>query len=109
MVKDTIKVTFKECGERDLRLANVFTPNNDEKNDGWRVEYKGWDSIRVQIFSRWGVKVAGYSLPLEEHWNGRVMNNGPLLPEGTYFYWIWCFDRETQTEKTVSGSINLIR
>ncbi len=109
MVKDTIKVTFKECGERDLRLANVFTPNNDEKNDGWRVEYKGWDSIRVQIFSRWGVKVAGYSLPSEEHWNGRVMNNGPLLPEGTYFYWIWCFDRETQTEKTVSGSINLIR
>lgn len=109
VVKDTITVKFKDCGERDLRLANVFTPDENEKNDSWKIYFKGWDTVEVEIYSRWGVKVASYGLPSEDHWNGKVMNKGVALPEGTYFYHIRCYDKETDTEKRVSGSVNLIR
>lgn len=109
VVKDTINVKFKDCGDRDLRLANVFTPDENDKNDVWKVYYTGWDTIDVQIYSRWGVCVAKYGLPSEEHWNGKVMNKGTPLPEGSYFYYLRCYDEETKTEKRVSGSINLIR
>jgi gliding motility-associated-like protein len=108
-VKDTIDVRFKNCDERDLRLANVFTPDENEKNDAWKIYFKGWDTIDVEIYSRWGVRVASYGLPSEDHWNGKVMNKGNPLPEGTYFFTLRCFDKETDTEKRVTGSINLIR
>ena len=109
VVKDTVNVKFKDCGERDLRLANVFTPDENEKNDVWKVYFTGWDSVSVEIFSRWGMLVAKYGLPSEDHWNGKLMNTGTPLPEGTYFYRIWVSDTETSTTKVVSGSINLIR
>lgn len=108
-VKDTVNVKFKDCGERDLRLANVFTPDENEKNDTWKIYFKGWDTVEVEIYSRWGAKVADYGLPSEDHWNGKLMNKGNALPEGTYFYHIRCYDNETVTEKRVSGSVNLIR
>lgn len=108
-VNDTINVKFKNCDELDLRLANVFTPDGNEKNDNWKIYFKGWDTIEVEIFSRWGVRVAKYGLPSEDHWNGKVMNKGAALPEGTYFYHIRCYDKETDTEKRVSGSVNLIK
>ncbi|NBP04959.1 MAG: hypothetical protein EBV15_01885 [Bacteroidetes bacterium] len=108
-VKDTINVKFKNCDERDLRLANVFTPDENDKNDAWKIYFKGWDTIEVEIFSRWGVRVAKYGLPSEDHWNGKVMNKGTALPEGTYFYYLRCYDKETDTEKRISGSVNLIR
>ena len=90
-------------------LANVFTPGADGKNDLWEIYYKGWDKVDVQIYSRWGVNVASYSLPAEKSWNGRLMNKGVLLPEGTDFYHLVASDFQTLSTKRVSGSINLIR
>lgn len=113
--EDTVfqKINIKNCDSTrevlELLLANVFTPGADGKNDLWEIYYKGWDKVDVQIYSRWGVNVASYSLPAEKSWNGRLMNTGVLLPEGTYFYQLLASDTQTLSTKRVSGIINLIR
>lgn len=109
VLKDTVNIKFRDCSKLDLKLANVFTPDGDGKNDLWRIIYEGWEQIDVRIYSRWGVMVARYSLPDDEEWNGKVMNKFTDVPEGTYFYSLDCYDRETQQRKVYSGSINLIR
>lgn len=109
VLRDTISVKFRDCSKNDLRLSNVFTPDGDGKNDEWVIDYEGWEQIDVRIYNRWGELIARYSLPEGEHWNGLVMNKHAALPEGSYFYQLDCYDRETQTRKFVTGSITLIR
>lgn len=109
LITDTVNVRFRDCSKTDLRLANVFTPDGNGTNDEWVIIYEGWEQIDVRIYNRWGAMVAKYSLPEDEHWNGRVMNKYAEVPEGTYFYSVDCYDQETSTRKFISGSINLIR
>ena len=109
VILDTVDVKFKDCSNLILKLANVFTPGEDGKNDNWRVIYEGWDQIDVRIYNRWGELIAKYTLPDEEDWNGKVMNKFTDLPEGTYFYSLDCYDRETLKRENFAGSINLIR
>ncbi|MBL7813111.1 MAG: PKD domain-containing protein [Bacteroidetes bacterium] len=107
----TIRVEYFE----DVRLANVFTPDEeDETNRVWDIFIDGERLYDLRIYNRWGElvyrsdhdAVRGYM----ENWNGRVMNTGPECPEGTYFYqFTYAFSRGNQQAKTVSGSINLIR
>ena len=106
---DTLEVRFQDCSELDLRLANVFTPDADGKNDEWVIGYAGWDKIDVKIINRWGQWVTTYSLPKDGHWNGKAKGDFVAMPAGTYFYFIECWDEETRETKTVTGSINLIR
>lgn len=94
-------------------LPNVFTPNDDGKNDTFRayghvpgsvvVDLKTCsrfvESVKFRVFNRWGseifrynsddVKINEESLPKEEailiNWNGHD-NNGRALASGVYFY-----------------------
>jgi gliding motility-associated-like protein len=106
---DTVKIKFKDCSKNDLKLANVFTPNEDGVNDEWKVIYEGYETVNVRIFNRWGALIIDYSLPDDPHWTGKVNNTGSVCPEGTYFYQIQAYDQDTQSVKIVSGSINLIK
>lgn len=77
---DTVLVkVFKE-----LKIPNAFSPNNDGKNDTWRIPgLEEYHNAIVQVFNRWGQVVfrsVGYAIP----WNG-VMN-GNKLPTGAYYY-----------------------
>lgn len=107
--KDTIKVTISECDDYDLKLANVFTPGTDGFNDNWVVYYKGYQKIHVQIYNRWGAKVADYNLPDDDHWNGQVDHQFIECPAGVYFYQIEAVARKSSKNKSVHGSIELIR
>lgn len=65
-------------------IPTAFTPNNDGKNDTWRIPYLdpalGAD---VRVFNRYGQLVYHVS-GAEVNWNGKV--NGILQPSGTYVY-----------------------
>ncbi len=106
---DTIDIRFKDCKQLDLQLANVFTPDGDGKNDEWVVGYAGWDEIQVKIINRWGQTITDYTLPADNNWNGKSKGDFTEMPSGTYFYHVRCFDYETKSDKTVYGTINLIR
>lgn len=107
--KDTMKVTFKDCNNYELKLANVFTPGTDGKNDVWKVIYTGYQNIHVTIFNRWGEIVAAYTLPDGNDWNGKVNNQFTDCPDGVYFYRIEAVAIKASENKSVNGSIQLVR
>jgi gliding motility-associated-like protein len=41
-----------------LVVPNVVTPNGDGKNDSWRIETQNMADMHIDIFNRWGTRVA---------------------------------------------------
>lgn len=89
-------------------VPNAFSPNNDGKNDVFRVKYKG--DIRViefSVFNRYGQRIymTEYS---EQGWDG-TFNNTPC-DIGTYFYYIRliCGNKHS-TVLEFKGDVSLIR
>ena len=104
---DTLIITGSQCGEYDPTIPTVITPNEDGKNDLFVLENLNilFPEAQVKIVNRWGNLVfesTGYETP----WNGTLMNEGELLPVGTYFYRILLND-ENGTE--FKGPISIIR
>lgn len=95
----------------DIKLANVFTPNDDPYNNCFKVIgfSLNCDKGEIMIFNRWGEKLF-HSMNLTDCWNGRVENTGELVPSGTYFYIINVTDTTNpKSPKSIHGSVNLIR
>ena len=113
--RDTLCTSVKVDYFEELRLANVFTPNEeDDLNKQWDIVIDGERLYVLRIFNRWGELVFESEKDAERgeagNWNGQVMNTGAQCPEGTYFYqFTYAFVRGQQQPRTVTGSINLIR
>src|SRR5690606_11048770 len=60
-------------------VPNIFTPNNDGKNDIWKPLMMNIDFIEARIFDRWGKFISFWKEP-NGFWN---RNN---CEEGVYFY-----------------------
>jgi len=91
-------------------MANVFTPNNDGKNDCFSVVgySPSCEFAEMKIFNRWGERI--YYASLDNCWNGKIENTGPDAPSGTYFYIITVIKTANPNiPKEIHGSVNLIR
>jgi len=92
VVTDTvdIKVVSPLDGKLDKVIPNVFTPNNDGKNDFFKVNVENindcFDKFRIMIYNRWG-ELVYESDDFHYKWDGKN-KNGKALPEGVYFYMI---------------------
>jgi gliding motility-associated-like protein len=79
----------------DFTVPNIFTPNNDGKNDDFVPYYTvggtthngvgNVSSYTINIFDRWGRQVYNSSDPTK-YWNGTLNNTQYLVPDGTYYY-----------------------
>ncbi|MEM6317523.1 MAG: gliding motility-associated C-terminal domain-containing protein [Bacteroidota bacterium] len=68
----------------DCFVPNVITPNNDGRNDAFRVPcVANQPQSQLKVFNRWGDLVYE-SDNYENDWTGTY--NGDPLPNGTYFY-----------------------
>ena len=65
-------------------IPNVFSPNEDEMNNVFRISLKGMSSYSLLIFNRWGQKLFESDHP-DEGWNGKTQD-GDIVPDGTYFF-----------------------
>lgn len=76
MLRDTIRVRVLDClGE----VPNVFTPNNDGRNDRFVIPHVELSPWRLAVFNRWGSRV--YEAPVyRNEWDGGG------LPAGVYYY-----------------------
>jgi gliding motility-associated-like protein len=97
-----------------LTIPNVFTPdNNDNVNDAFDIDIAGYTKYQLDIYNRWGTKVFEGSKDGVgndgTNWNGREYNNGSYCPSGTYFYIFKYKMINELSEKTVNGTITLIR
>ncbi len=84
-VKDSvfIEVDIVNCERPNIYVPNVFTPNNDGKNDIVFVKGEWIESFEFEIFDRWGESVF-FTDKLSEGWDGTF--NGKLCDAAVYFY-----------------------
>lgn len=108
---DSIELHANTDSTLDVLISNVFTPNNDGKNDCFRIFgiSNQCDEAEFFVFNRWGERIY-YSKDFEKCWNGRVNNTGPELPSGTYFYQLHLIKtRNAKLPEWIEGTINLLR
>jgi gliding motility-associated-like protein len=88
-----------------LYIPNVFTPNNDGRNDQWLIPGLAlYPGASVMIFNRWGEKILETKDYFNNPWNGTY--KGLVQPAGVYVFLIRLNDEQKQMLK---GSVTLIR
>ncbi|QLH34120.1 MAG: gliding motility-associated C-terminal domain-containing protein [Cyclobacteriaceae bacterium] len=72
----------------ELEIYNAVSPNNDGKNDFFKIEYIEIlePENTVTIYNRWGSKVFEVKNYSEANAFRGLNQNGKELPSGTYFY-----------------------
>lgn len=88
-------------------IPNVVTPNNDGKNDEWRLDFLQvyYKNAVVDIYNRWGDLIF-HSVGYENSWNGTYKEKEEALPVGVYFYTIDLKDGETPV---IKGTVSLVK
>lgn len=102
--KDSVFINAENCC--DIALPDAFTPNNDGRNDVFRIISKGAHSISTfRIVNRWGQTVFETA---NSHigWDGT--SNGVPQDIGTYYYYL---KFECKNDETIEkrGEVTLIR
>ncbi len=94
-------------------LPNVFTPDNDGKNDIYMPmgDYRFIESVDMHIYNRWGMEVFKTTDPAIK-WDGKDMKTGQALAAGTYFF--YCIVKEIyldgiKSTPPIRGTITIIR
>lgn len=90
----------------DIYVVNSFTPNNDGKNDRFRVvAADGYQLLKFQVFNRWG-QLLYSARDLSGGWDGKA--NGNPQPEGSYVYFLQIKSSAGRII-TKKGTVTLIR
>lgn len=89
-------------------VPNAFTPNNDGKNDVYRVRFKGDVKLEsFSIFNRYGQRIF-YTTDVNTGWDGTW--NDKLQDLGTYFYYIKLIcGNKGNNHLEFKGDVTLIR
>jgi gliding motility-associated-like protein len=86
-----------------LYIPNIFTPNNDGKNDTWEIKnIDKYPECEAYIFNRWGENIF-YSKGYLEQWDGMI--NGRRAPADTYAFII---KMDAYNKPDIKGSFILI-
>ena len=94
------------CDGSNVHLPNVFSPNNDGKNDTFYFSNDCIKKVTFGIYNRWGTKIYETN-DSKISWNGRT-SAGKEVPEGTYYYIIAITDNAGK-ETTKEGFVSLMR
>ncbi|MEM9983679.1 MAG: gliding motility-associated C-terminal domain-containing protein, partial [Bacteroidota bacterium] len=68
----------------NMFIPNVFSPNNDGRNDEFTFVMNSIEWVEIAIYNRWGREIAR-SNQVNFAWDGRL-SNGRLAAEGVYTY-----------------------
>ncbi len=98
--------TIDECAESELGIiSNVFTPNNDNVHDTWRINnIELFPNAKIEVFDRWGRKVFISEGGYNNDWKGTF--DGKPLPMDNYFYVI---DLLGNGEKVLNGNVTIVK
>lgn len=100
----TYKITVLPLS-RDLYVPNVFSPNNDGKNDIFYVYGNYISKIELQIFNQWGQHITTIT-DKNQGWDGKFKGNPQ--PVGVYVY-VLKVEMQDKREINMKGSITLVR
>jgi len=109
MMSDTVCIDIDTCGR--YRLPNIFTPNNDARNDLFvPFPFSSVEKIDFHIFNRWGNLVFKTTDP-HINWDGKVLGTNQPASDGTYFYVCDVYELTLNgtRKRVLKGSITIIR
>ncbi len=99
-----------------LAIPNVFTPDGDGYNDMFMIESKSLRYVSMEVFSRSGLKVYGFSGEGERlkewtGWDGNINKSSIKASPGVYYYIIRAFgwDDVEYDNKEYRGFVYLYR
>ena len=90
---------------KDIFVPNVFSPNNDGKNDLLFIYGNYISKVEMHIFNQWGQKIATIANK-SQGWDGRYKGNPQ--PVGVYVYVLKAILTDGRTV-SLKGSITLVR
>lgn len=107
--RDTVVQEIRIAVAESVYWPNVFTPDGDGINDtfGPLGGLQGAEGYQLAIYSRWG-NLIFQGKSAEDAWNGRMFNNGGILPQDVYFYRAVYKDTEGK-DKVFEGIVTLLR
>jgi gliding motility-associated-like protein len=95
--------------DKYIFIPNVFTPgNNDGFNDRYIIVARGENLYHLDIFNRWGQKVFK-SDNKNYTWDGSLFNDGHTQCASGAYYFLFHYRLLGEKEKTVEGTVTLIR
>ncbi len=99
---ETVTVLSSET-EIAVRPYTILTPNNDGKNDTWKIDnIAAYPDNEVLVYNKQGQLI--YSqINYQQDWRGNF--NGQILNTGTYYYQI----KLGSGKATIKGSLSIIR
>jgi len=101
----TSEVTITVVDDRNVFVPNIFTPNEDGKNDELHVLGKGISEIDWAIYDRWGAKVFQTN-DTQGGWDGSF--KGKKMNAGVFVYALQVTFYDGQVQK-YTGNVTLIR
>lgn len=104
--RDSVTKCIDIVSEPFIIIPNVFTPNNDARNDVFKISASGIRSFNCSIFDRWGLKMYEWN-EVNGWWDGKTKTGAPA-PDGSYFFIINYTD-EKDVSKTEKGFLSLFR
>lgn len=102
---DSSWINIKDC-EPELIVPNIFTPNNDNANDFFKITGKNFINFSCDIVNRWGTPLFN-SDAIDLSWNGRTPE-GNECSDSVYMYVIRVTDVWNK-EHIYKGTLQLIR
>lgn len=88
-----------------LGVKEVFSPNDDGRNDEFFINCISDYNNTLQVFNRWG-QLVYEATNYDNTWNG-VDQKGNFLPEGGYFY-VLEYEDNSETIQ-VKGAVTIVR
>ncbi len=88
---DTININECPVHFDKTKISTIITPNNDGKNDTWKIEglSENYPDVIIEIYDRWGRLVYRSEKGYPEPWNGKDKVTNKDLPMANYFYIIY--------------------
>lgn len=102
----TVAVWINCNDERDVFIPNVFSPNNDGKNDVLAIEGNGLANIYWGIYDRWG-NLVFEAYDNAHSWDGTKKGNP--VEAGVYSYYLRGTCVKTHGLVTLKGNVTLVK
>lgn len=103
---DSAKVRIRAFKDPDIYVPTAFTPNNDGKNDLFKVFPVGFILQELKIYDRWG-NVLFITNDHNKGWDGKY--KGETMATGTFVWTASGINKKTGKPVYKKGNITLIR
>jgi gliding motility-associated-like protein len=106
LIFSLVLVTSSAFSQSSVEIPNVFTPNNDEVNDFFKINANGYSTLKCTIYNRYGSIVYQF-FGLNCWWDGRT-HAGMECSNGTYFI-VLELGIDGQEPVSFQGDLQLLR